>query len=1548
MAIGTRMNVAGRRRRVFALVIGLSAAALPAAYAATKAPPEPGHVAQQVIVGFKPGTPESTRADVHRRRGGKVLERFDSILADLVFVGNADALAKREEYKQEPPVRAVSLNYLHTEAAVPDDPLFGSSWALNNTGQTGGLADADVDAPEGWELRTTATDVVVADIDTGIDIDHPDLAANVWTNPSPGPACVGSPPYGTPCGDLHGWDTANDDPTVFDPLQRTGDDFGDRHGTHTAGTIGAVGSNGTGIAGVAWNAKIMPVKFLNFGFGTDANAIQSIDYARTHGAKVINASWGGGGFNSLVKDAIDKAGAAGIVFVAAAGNGARSTDVSPFYPASYTSTNIIAVAATDHNDNLASFSNWGPTRVDLAAPGNVVLSTMPRAPAAVVWNGQLVYLAFGLEGLSSAASREAVLDRSVDYMSLNPGQPVLVVDDDEGKSYESYYTAALAALGFPADVVQVATGTAGPTAAQMAGYQATIWLTGDDIDQTFLAQDQTEITSLLGSGGKLFVSGQEIGNDLDITNTARTWYRTTLRAQAVSNNSLKTSITGEPGGPFDGLSLTLNGGDGANNQSSPSKVWPVNGGTSVLGYPPYGNMNGTSMATPHVAGAVALLKSVRPTATVAELQSWIYNSVDQIPSLAGKVVTGGRLNVRRALELAIADTTPPTVTGTTLTSPGGGEAWAGGSQHQITWNAAAITDPYLSSTPIRLDSSGDGGATWSLIADQLPNTGAYDWQVPGLDTAQSLVRLTATDKLGNAATDTSDLEFLIDSTPPSFGSPSSTPNNFTSNGGSSSLTVPVTETNPDSWTLRVTGDGGIVRTITGSGMYSSQVWNGKDDVNAAVPDGVYTWTVEQRDMVGHVATSGAGTLTVDGTPPGLGTPAASPALFSPGSSPGAADTTALSLTVSETDPADWTLTIKNGGGATVRSASGSGAFPGYVWNGHDGLDALVPDGAYSWTVQQRDAAGNSVTSTPGIVTVDSTVPGLGVPQTTPSLFSPSNGPATLSLAVTEAHPDGWTLTIRNGGGSAVRTVTGSGAFSSHAWDGRDGSGNVVSDGTYTWTVQQADGAGNAATSAEGTVRVDSSAPVLGAPSTNPALFSALSGSTVLSVQVTEDDPDGWTLRIRNGSGGIVRTVTGSGAFTSFTWNGRNDGAHIVPDGTYTWTLEQRDAVGNAATSSPGSVAVDSTPPSFGSPSSSPSIFSPAAGGTSSLSAAVTETDPDSWTLTIRTGGGTAIRTVTGPGKFASFSWNGRDDGGTVVANGVYAWTVQQRDRAGNAATSAAANVTVDSSGPGIGGLAATPASFEPAVGGTSVIGFSLSEPATVNVVIADTTGTVRTLAQNASLGTGAHQYTWDGKNGAGTVLGIAHYEAQVTATDATGNVGYAETPVDIIATDATSKGNWVGVFGTRGHILAAWSKNKGVVSDVASLPSSVQSYSLAAGSRLIWAPKSKDVRALTGADDGVRSAGAYSDASEVQVNLDYQTAERGVLSLYLLDWDTTARRETITITDAEGSRSYAITTSFNGGLWLRVPVSGAPGTPVTLRVTKTAGSTAVISGIMFD
>lgn len=251
-------------------------------------------------------------------------------------------------------VETDNLRYL---SRTPNDPRYPEMFGLNNTGQDGGIPGQDINAPQGWDERTDASNIVVAVIDSGINYLHEDLIANLWKHPDTG---------------IFGIDQVDDD---TDPNDENG------HGTHVSGTIGAVGNNGKGITGVAWNTQIMTLR----GFDADGAATSDlaplIDYARENGANLMNGSYGGPAASQLARNAITACSDANIAFIVAAGNDATDNDAVPQYPSSYDIPNIVSVASTDRNGDLSDFSNFGANTVDIAAPGTEILSCWIGGPS---------------------------------------------------------------------------------------------------------------------------------------------------------------------------------------------------------------------------------------------------------------------------------------------------------------------------------------------------------------------------------------------------------------------------------------------------------------------------------------------------------------------------------------------------------------------------------------------------------------------------------------------------------------------------------------------------------------------------------------------------------------------------------------------------------------------------------------------------------------------------------------------------------------------------------------------------------------------------------------------------------------------------------------------------------------------------------------------------------------------------------------------------------------------------------------------------------------
>lgn len=339
------------------------------AHGVTGIAPLPVSEADGVLVKFRDGTSRRIRGRSLRAAGCRNVRNLPLVrgLSFARLTAGTNSRRSIELLRRDPNVEFVEPNILFSIEQIPDDPRFTSLWGLNNRGQTGGSIDADIDAPEAWDLQT-GLDVVVAVIDTGVDYNHPDLADNIWRNNMEIAGNNRDDDGNGYVDDVRGWDFFNNDNNPMDDHS---------HGTHVAGTIGARGNNGNGVAGINWSIRIMPLKFMNSsGIGSLAGAINAINYAVANGARVINASWGGGGFSTALSRTIQSAHRAGVLFVAAAGNRAANTDRTPHYPSGYSIENIVAVAATDHTDRLASFSNYGATTVDLGAPGRNILSTI--------------------------------------------------------------------------------------------------------------------------------------------------------------------------------------------------------------------------------------------------------------------------------------------------------------------------------------------------------------------------------------------------------------------------------------------------------------------------------------------------------------------------------------------------------------------------------------------------------------------------------------------------------------------------------------------------------------------------------------------------------------------------------------------------------------------------------------------------------------------------------------------------------------------------------------------------------------------------------------------------------------------------------------------------------------------------------------------------------------------------------------------------------------------------------------------------------------------
>lgn len=337
----------------------------------------------EILVRFRPGTTQQIIEAITGRLNDQVADHIESV-EGLEIIEDEDGKTADDvvaQYRALPEVEYAEVNSVITldhedsghKHVHADDEMFFRQWGLFNHGQNGGKEGADISAMRAWAVTKGSDQVVVAVLDSGVDYSHPDLANNIWAR---GPIIMEYQDEDlTPNGPI-------DDEHGFNVLESSGDPMDDNgHGTHCAGIIGAEGGNGIGIAGVNWNVKIMPLKFMDAnGSGTTRDAIEAINYVINRkragvNVRIISASWGSTAKSRALEDVIRKAGDEGILFVAAAGNSSSDNDRNPHYPSSYDLNNVISVAALNRNDVLASFSNFGAKSVHIAAPGEEIVST---------------------------------------------------------------------------------------------------------------------------------------------------------------------------------------------------------------------------------------------------------------------------------------------------------------------------------------------------------------------------------------------------------------------------------------------------------------------------------------------------------------------------------------------------------------------------------------------------------------------------------------------------------------------------------------------------------------------------------------------------------------------------------------------------------------------------------------------------------------------------------------------------------------------------------------------------------------------------------------------------------------------------------------------------------------------------------------------------------------------------------------------------------------------------------------------------------------------
>jgi len=1078
---------------------------------------------------------------------------------------------------------------------IPNDPEFGKLWGLHNTGQVisgrAGTVDADIDAPEAWSITTGSPDVIIAVIDTGVMYTHPDLAANIWKNPGEIPGNGIDDDHNGYIDDVYGWNFYDDN---NDPNDLDG------HGTHCAGTIAGVGNNTEGVAGVMWNAKIMSLQFLSpDGPGDTANAILAIQYATMMGADIISCSWGGGGYSQALKDAID---ASPALVVCAAGNDGMDNDAKPSYPSSYTSANILAVAASNNIEQLASFSNIGATSVDVVAPGETIYSTYITHPRVTAFCDPMDSL--------NAWNADAPWGLNTTHYVSPPSS----ADDSPGGNYAPNTYAWLTTKN-PIDL----RGLQGTTLTFAARWELE---TGSDVLHVVSSPDDYDYYT------HGYLTGSSDGEWGSITVPFDMYDG----SQVYIGFLLQTDGTVQKDGVLiDDIRITV-----------------IEPGSVTAGY---GYLSGTSMATPHVSGVAGLIRSINTSLSATEIKDAIINTVDKKPAYTGKVVSGGRVNAYSALNAVTpviepapqADFTANVTTGPaplaaqfTDTSTGSPTSWLWSFGDGATSTAQNPIHTYT--TPgtytVSLTATNAGGSSTETRTNYITVT-----------TPPPVAAFTANVTTGPAP-------LAVQFTDISTGSPTSWLWNF-GDGETSTAQNPIhTYTTPGTYTvsLTATNAGGsstetrtgyitvatpppvaaftanvttgpaplaVQFTDTSTGSPTSWLWSFGDGETSTAQNPIHTYTTPGTYTVSLTATNAGGSstetkidyITVEGQPAPI-------AAFTANVTTGPAPLAVQFTDISTGSPTSWLWSFGDGETSTAQNPTHTYTTPG----------------TYTVSLTATNAGGSSTETRTNYITVE------GQPAPVAAFTANvTTGPAPLAVQFTDTstgNPTSWLWNFGDGATSTAQNPI-------HTY---------TTPGTYTVSLTATNAGGSSTETKIDYITVGQPAPV--------ATFTAnvTTGPAPLAVQFTDTstgNPTSWLWSFGDGATSTaqnpIHTYTTPGTYT-VSLTATNAGGSSTETRTNYITVEGQPAPIAAftanVTTGPAPLTVQFTDTSTGSPTSW--LWSFGDGETSTAQNPIhTYTTPGTYTvsLTATNAGGSSTETrtnyitVTTPPPVAAFTAN---------------------------------------------------------------------------------------------------------------------------------------------------------------------------------------------------------------------------------------------------------------------------------------------------------------------
>ncbi len=572
------------------------------------------YVPHEILIKFAPDTPVSEKEKMRGSLNATRLRTIRSIGVEHWSLPDNVTVRKAVDHLSGfGAVLKVEPNYLYSPQTVPNDSSFSRLWHLDNTGQTvngvSGTPGADISAVRAWDLERGSKHTVIAVLDSGVAFDHPDLTDNIWVNNGEIPDNGRDDDNNGYVDDVNGWDFVNSDNLPHDYSK---DLYTDGHGTHVAGIIAASGNNGQGVTGVLWSARIMPLQIFDL-FQVDTfeaaviqhiRIISAIEYAVDNGARIINCSFGGPSATQFMYDVIDYANRNGVLVVAAAGNSGENNDLTPSYPASYELPNIIAVAATDQDDNLADYSNYGEQSVDLAAPGGSGI----------------------IPNIYSTTPPERVVLFSDDFESGGDKWVTASNYEDWFIGYDSFHASYMlqsSSTYYSNNEYSYAETYQKINAADCRGVHL-------QFDLSYFLETEYDY---------LYVERSVDGNNYSIIDQITGYSGITLFREWESEAEfgefyLRFRLSTDYSQVEEGVFI--------DNILVSGVPWHYDGSE-------YNYKTGTSMSTPVVSGVAGLVWSRNSNLSHLQVKDILLNSVDRLPDLKGKVLSAGRVNAYRAL-----------------------------------------------------------------------------------------------------------------------------------------------------------------------------------------------------------------------------------------------------------------------------------------------------------------------------------------------------------------------------------------------------------------------------------------------------------------------------------------------------------------------------------------------------------------------------------------------------------------------------------------------------------------------------------------------------------------------------------------------------------------------------------------------------------------------------------------------------------------------------------------------------------------------------------